>query len=299
MYDNELNDHIIFVQDENYDYSKVIDKLAKDGITSEADQRWLDYMISKGIVPAKKETLPYDAEIEYLESSGTQHIETNILVSSITKAVFYFRMLSNISGAIGGARDGTNGRFQIADSIGIGGGYYTKVNTVYPKVNTDFTIEMTTSGTMKVNGTSYTATSGTFSSVSFDKAIYLFLINGNTTEEGTTRLYNVKFYNGDVVVGDFIPVRKGQVGYMYDRVSKQLFGNAGTGDFVLGQDIVEVDYLESSGTQYIDTGIVCNNNSKAELRVHPNNATEAKGIFGARATNSTNHAFVLYQVTSQ
>ena len=39
---------------------------------------------------------------------------------------------------------------------------------------------------------------------------------------------------------DFIPVRVGSganaVGYMYDRVSGQLFGNAGTGAFVIGPD---------------------------------------------------------------
>lgn len=49
--DNELNDHIIFVQEENYDYSKVIDKLAKDGINSEADRKWADLLLSKNIIP--------------------------------------------------------------------------------------------------------------------------------------------------------------------------------------------------------------------------------------------------------
>lgn len=42
--------------------------------------------------------------------------------------------------------------------------------------------------------------------------------------------------NGVKVV-DLIPVRVGNVGYMYDRVSGQLFGNAGTGEFILGPDV--------------------------------------------------------------
>jgi hypothetical protein len=41
----------------------------------------------------------------------------------------------------------------------------------------------------------------------------------------------------DNLMADFIPVRVGDVGYMYDRVSGQLFGNAGTGEFVLGTDL--------------------------------------------------------------
>lgn len=36
---------------------------------------------------------------------------------------------------------------------------------------------------------------------------------------------------------DFIPVRIGTKGYLYDKVSKRLFGNAGTGSFTLGPDI--------------------------------------------------------------
>jgi hypothetical protein len=40
-----------------------------------------------------------------------------------------------------------------------------------------------------------------------------------------------------VLIRDIIPVRVGNVGYMYDNVSGQLFGNAGTGNFILGNDI--------------------------------------------------------------
>ena len=36
---------------------------------------------------------------------------------------------------------------------------------------------------------------------------------------------------------DLIPVRVGNVGYMFDRVSGTLFGNDGTGDFIVGADV--------------------------------------------------------------
>ena len=41
----------------------------------------------------------------------------------------------------------------------------------------------------------------------------------------------------NTLVLDFIPVRKNGVGYMYDSISGELFGNAGTGDFILGNDV--------------------------------------------------------------
>ena len=43
------------------------------------------------------------------------------------------------------------------------------------------------------------------------------------------------FYTGS---RNLIPVRKGTVGYLYDKVSGQLFGNANsTGAFTLGPDV--------------------------------------------------------------
>jgi hypothetical protein len=36
---------------------------------------------------------------------------------------------------------------------------------------------------------------------------------------------------------NFIPVVVDGVGYMYDTVSKKLFGNVGTGNFVIGPEI--------------------------------------------------------------
>ena len=50
------------------------------------------------------------------------------------------------------------------------------------------------------------------------------------------RIYSWSVREGNALVRDFIPVRKGTVGYLYDRVSGKLFGNAGTGDFVVGLD---------------------------------------------------------------
>jgi hypothetical protein len=50
------------------------------------------------------------------------------------------------------------------------------------------------------------------------------------------RCYYFKLRDGNTLLLDCIPVRVGNVGYMYDKVSGKLFGNAGTGSFVLGSD---------------------------------------------------------------
>ena len=51
-----------------------------------------------------------------------------------------------------------------------------------------------------------------------------------------TRIMKFESIRNGEKVADIIAVRKDGVGYMYDRVSGQLFGNAGTGAFVIGPD---------------------------------------------------------------
>ena len=50
------------------------------------------------------------------------------------------------------------------------------------------------------------------------------------------RIFSCKIYDDGTLVRDLIPVRVGDVGYMFDRISGQLFGNAGTGAFIIGPD---------------------------------------------------------------
>ncbi len=50
------------------------------------------------------------------------------------------------------------------------------------------------------------------------------------------KIYACKIWSRDVLVRDFVPVRRaltGEVGFL-DRVSGRFFGNSGTGSFVAG-----------------------------------------------------------------
>lgn len=51
------------------------------------------------------------------------------------------------------------------------------------------------------------------------------------------KVYYLKIYQNDNLVRDFIPVRVGTTGYLYDRVSGQLFENSGSGSFTYGNDV--------------------------------------------------------------
>jgi hypothetical protein len=69
--------------------------------------------------------------------------------------------------------------------------------------------------------------------------LVLFGLNFNGTLVGSQskiKLYAASIYSNGSLVHDYIPVRVGQAGYLYDKVSKTLLGNSGTGSFVLGPD---------------------------------------------------------------
>jgi len=68
--------------------------------------------------------------------------------------------------------------------------------------------------------------------------VNMFYLFGNYTGNRCPIAYGKLFIKVDnIAIYELIPVRVGQVGYMYDKVSNQLFGNSGTGNFILGNDM--------------------------------------------------------------
>ena len=72
------------------------------------------------------------------------------------------------------------------------------------------------------------------------KEIFLFATNDRTPIVNTSKIqiawFKISDKNQNPIL-DMIPVRVGNIGYMYDKLSGQLYGNSGTGNFVCGPDI--------------------------------------------------------------
>jgi hypothetical protein len=190
---------------------------------------------------AASKSLPYDAEIEYLESDGTQWIDTGIIPSSDIRLYIdgLFPTLSN-NALIHGVIDqvgSTYRRFHIGFSSNRWqGGVGTAVAGNGSANTSRHIFQISGLGYAYVDSITMRCNSTAFPSIS----IYLFArnFNGEASNTGFFRLFssNIYSYSQDKMLADFIPVRLGQVGYLYDKVSGQLFGNAGTGDFILGPD---------------------------------------------------------------
>lgn len=181
--------------------------------------------------------LPYDAEIEYLESTYRQYIDTGFTFKSNIRVVFsviYTQTVTQYAQTWGLNRSGYE--------VLWGGGFFLfggkKITYSNPVKDTEYEYDYDfTAGKMvaKINNTIVQSTSGTQPNAS--EAMYIFAMNG----KGSRNYYKAKhgefkLYKNGVISLDLIPVRVGNVGYMYDKVSGQLFGNSGTGSFILGPD---------------------------------------------------------------
>lgn len=266
--------------------------------------------------------LPYDSRIEYLESTGTQWIDTNLSPNGNNSVEINANIIriNSLRGIIcGNFQDNTD---KMIFSFEIGGttnNYAGRVRS-YRKINNNSANDIWDSSVIPLNtkcdvtykyvssssklyiinntyGTSInTASSVGSSTTTHSLRLFLDYRNPNTAIANPIRICSMTIKINDSLVMDLIPVRKGNVGYMYDKVSGQLFGNAGTGEFILGQDIVEVEYLESTGTQYIDLGrVLDSSNDVIDLEVM---ATQRKdvtlGVFGARKdANNKNFSILI------
>ena len=190
-------------------------------------------------------------ELQYIESTGTQYIDTGIVTQN--GIGFDVTFLTNNStvpntlsyGAILGGRvySGDND-FQITTYTPTGStmgtirnGPSTPVISAKISTNTKLHISLINDVITYDDGTTSPVSSYEYTT---GKNIYLFGLNnnGSFTQSGDgCRIYNAKLLVGSNVVFDGIPAKQGTTVGMYDLVSGQFFTNAGTGTFTAGPDM--------------------------------------------------------------
>ena len=212
--------------------------------------------------------LPYDAEVEYLESTGTQWIDTGIRNLAIGTS-FKFKMLIQFTSvptnsyAGSGFTSNNKQSFVALNSNSSTGLYMSFCDTA--KLATQL------ANSDKTGSHAYEAIGGggvvgyyvdgtkvkeySFSSWTINYFFLFVIAVENGTKNGLTgyqRIYSITIENNGEQIINFQPVRftneQGvSEGAMYDRVSGQLFRNVGTGAFVFGPVVARGASAQNGG----------------------------------------------------
>ena len=209
--------------------------------------------LGNGVVYGE-EVIPYDAELEYLQSAGTAYIDSGIECTADLSVECKIMLLSNVNAAAAGAIAQTsNGYFRHHLTMSGVARYYLQNNSsgdaafyggTSPSLNTWYEIAIycdanhfngISDGTVLAVRSSYRPLPTTLSA-GCNYGIFARLSPTMAVQGRPCRFAYFKLSRNGSTLRDFIPVRVGTVGYMYDKVTKQLFGNEGTDSFILGPD---------------------------------------------------------------
>lgn len=184
-------------------------------------------------------------ELAYIESTGTQYIDTAYRPSTDTRLVMDISDLSVIDSVLAGSRDEVKETASSAYTVILkpSGGvsylrsdYFGSTASIAP---TNYSVRTT----IDKDRTSFTAYDLNVSNAeaSYKRSqysIYLFALNnvGAVWHFSKYRLYSCQIYNNGSLIRDFIPCKneKGQIG-LYDTIDQTFYQNLGTGEFIAGE----------------------------------------------------------------
>lgn len=192
-------------------------------------------MVAGRRISATALPLPYDAEVEYIEGTGTQYIDTLIDSTSTMSCIARVGVVDGYPDVIIGQcyDDSQDWRlfYPAGTCLDIGSArlFQNKKLTAGELYDVSFG-----NLTMTVDGT--TSTGVAAGAVTARHILAMAKINPYGTYCYKVRIGSILLVDGGVTVRDMIAVRQNGVGYMFDRISGELFGNSGTGSFIIGPD---------------------------------------------------------------
>lgn len=193
--------------------------------------------LSKHILPKEYK------QVEYIESTGTQYINTGFipdnnttynLNASITSSTPRVRYI--ISAGKGSFRNNLYVNASYKLSAGYGDTYYND-NTL-AEVNTKYNFILDKNLFYVDNQLLKTFNEQSFNN---DTNVLIFGRNDNDTivSYDHIRLYNCKIYDNDVLVRDFIPCyrKSDNIPGLYDLVNNVFYTKKGAGNFIIGKRV--------------------------------------------------------------
>lgn len=240
--------------------------------------------------------------LEYIQSSGTQYIDSGFIPNQDTRVVCkaQYTDTSGSEALLGSRYSTSKDRY---DFVMTGGVFYSVYNN-----NTGMTTATATASVMVIDkNKNITSIDGvvfstqTYASFQCPGNLLLFANNTNNTPglQASATIYSCQIYDNGTLIRDYVPCKNasGAVG-LWDAANEVFYGNAGTGTFTAGpvvpeivdeNEITELEYIQSSGTQYVNTVFFPSESSRISFDFQSTGSTSdsIKAMFGARLNNDT------------
>ena len=196
--------------------------------------------------------------LSYIESTGTQSISTGVAPTTDMEVEIAFTPTGGLTeNCIFGSTWSASGYFLMFYQNKIrwhSGGAWVDIGSYQPG---DRVVCHCTNSYITVNGVRYSISGGANSS----NAITILGSMGNGARYGIGRIEYVKMWSGGSLIRDFVPCLNNGVAGLCDKITGGFYGNAESGSFKYGYKASNyqwLDYIQSSGTQYINTGLAEN-----------------------------------------
>lgn len=218
-----------------------------------------------------QEGLPDEyTQLDYIASTGIQYIDTGIIPNQNTGFEIEFLSNNEISstsgefGAILGAREKSSvNELQLTSyttkDSGHNGTLRFGSNSYDANISVGEKNKITLKNKVCTSNNVVQTLEGEFTSPS---TLSLFALNqnGTATQFGSVRIYSCKIYDGNKLVRDFVPcINSSNEAGLYDLVLGKFYTNQGEGEFVKSYNLPEeyqlVEYIQTTGTQYIDSKV--------------------------------------------
>lgn len=232
--------------------NKVVDKIIKNGkilfeqgFTRELTSTTLpltfngigkdlkDYKIYGNI---KQSNLPKGyTQVEYIESSGTQYIDTNFIPDNNTSynIDIELKTLNSLQYFISSHSTNRNNIYMNASSYASAGyGSSYKVTSESLQLNTKYNFSLNKNSFYMNNNLLWEFSEETFTNTA-NCILFAHNTNGTINNFSAIKLYSCKIYDNNILIRDFIPCYRNsdsEIG-LYDLVNNVFYENSGTGNF--------------------------------------------------------------------
>ena len=215
-------------------------------------------IIANNVAPASTTNQPGYTQLQYIESTGTQYIDTGVIATNWDWSVEFEMSVPQAGDMFFGAGRGIwastdwGAQFGLANSSGNtnwgagSGGMKVVVSVLGVRTNTFYKYKITKEG-LYVNGELKSQNTATESFSNSDLSLWICKTNNIGTSgynNSASSWKYVRIYNANnALVFNGIPAKRnsdGAIG-MYDTVTKTFFANAGSGTFTAGPVVANTD----------------------------------------------------------